>query len=142
MLKGAAGMATIALIWMIAWALSPRGFFFGQERGAEWDYQSPKPAPANHAVPTTTNDVHVDLPKPGGTAPLPETSRPAVPDISGAPVPKRRAAVRMPLPHPIPSGATAGVARTAKRHHRRLLGLGKLWHWVRHGHSNGTPGTE
>jgi hypothetical protein len=139
LLKGAGGIATIVLIWLIAWALSPRGFFFGQERRAEWDYHSPQRSPANHAVPTTTSDVHVDLPKPGGTASLPETNRPPVPDISGAPVAKRRTAVRMPLPHPIPSGATAGVPRAAKRHHRRLLGLGKLWHWVRHGHSKGTP---
>jgi hypothetical protein len=41
----------------------------------------------------------------------------------------------MPLARPIPSGATAGVAPRAKRHHRHLLGLGKLWHWVRHDHS-------
>ena len=62
-------------------------------------------------------------------------TRPAVPNIPVAPPAKRSAAVRMPLARPIPSGATAGVAPRAKRHRRHLLGLGKLWHWVRHDHS-------
>jgi hypothetical protein len=34
----------------------------------------------------------------------------------------------------MPTGATAGVPRSTKRHHRHLLGLGKLWNWVRHPH--------
>jgi hypothetical protein len=134
-LQRTAGIAlAIALICLVVWALSPRGFFFRQELGAEWDYQPPKPAPTNPAATSARSDAHADLPKPGNT-PLPETSRPAVSNIPVAPPAKRSAAVRMPLTRPIPSGATAGVAPRAKRHHRHLLGLGKLWHWVRHDHS-------
>jgi hypothetical protein len=133
-LQRAAGIALgIALICLIVWALSPRGFF-RQELGAEWDYHPPKLAPANPAPTSTRSDAHADLPKSGGT-PLPETSRPAVPNIPVTPPAKRSAAVRIPLARPIPSGATAGVAPRAKRHRRHLLGLGKLWHWVRHDHS-------
>jgi hypothetical protein len=125
----------IALVCLIVWALSPRGFFFGQEAGAEWDYH---PAKLAHAIPAATltkSGTHETSPKPEGT-PLPEISRPAVPNIPVTQPAKRSAAVRMPLVRPIPSGATAGVAPRTKRHHRHLLGLGKLWHWVRHDHKH------
>ena len=129
---GGVGVA-IALVCLIAWALAPRGFFFGRESGAEWDYHPPTPAPVNHAAPAAV-DANLEPPKPADLASLPETSRPAAPNISEVPPVKRRTHVRLPLPHPIPSGATAGVAPPAKRHRRHLLGLGKLWHWVRHDH--------
>jgi hypothetical protein len=126
-----AGIALgIALVCLLVWALSPRGFF-GREAGAEWDYHPPKLAPAEPSATSSGKDGHGDLPKPGD-APQPETSRPAAPNIPMAPPVKPSAAVRMPLARPIPSGATAGVAPRTKRHHRHLLGLGKLWHWVRH----------
>jgi hypothetical protein len=135
LLKRAGGVGlAIVLVCLIAWALAPRGFFFGRESGAEWDYHPPTPAPVNHAAPAA-NDANLEAPKPAGTTSLPETSGPATPNISEVPPVKRRTHARLPLPHPIPSGAIAGVAPSAKRHHRHLLGLGKLWHWVRHGHS-------
>jgi hypothetical protein len=134
LLKRAGGVVlAIVLVCLIAWALAPRGFFFGSESGAEWDYHPPTPAPVNHAAPAA-GDANVEPPKPADLASLPETSGPTTPDISAVPAVKRRTHARLPLPHPIPSGATAGVPPPAKRHHRHLLGLGKLWHWVRHGH--------
>jgi hypothetical protein len=134
LLKRAGGVGVaIVLVCLIAWALAPRGFFFGRESGAEWDYHPPTPPLVSHAAPAT-GDANLEPPKPADLASLPETSGPATPNISEAPPVKRRTHVRLPLPHPIPSGATAGVAPPAKRHHRHLLGLGKLWHWVRHGH--------
>jgi hypothetical protein len=35
----------------------------------------------------------------------------------------------MPLAKPVPTDARAGAA-PMRRHHRHLLGLGKLWHWI------------
>lgn len=134
LLKRAAGVAlAVPLICLIIWALSPRSFFFGHEAGAEWDYHSPAADPVSRAAPAATTKPKVNLPKTADS--LPETSGPPRPNLSGTPLAKRRSPVRVPLARPIPSGATAGVARPAKRHRRRLLGLGKLWHWVRHGHS-------
>jgi hypothetical protein len=124
----------IAFICLILWALAPRGFLFGQEPPAEWDYQQPRPALASHTAPTAPSDPDVELPQPGNTGGLPETTDVATPNIPEAPPAKHHGAVRIPLVHPIPSDATAGVPQRAKRHHRHLLGLGKLWHWVRHPH--------
>jgi hypothetical protein len=127
----------IAFICLILWALAPRGFLFGHEPPAEWDYQQPTPALASHAAPAPVNKDAVP-PPPGTTGSLPETTDAATPNIPAAPLARRHGAVRMPLVHPIPSHATAGVPQRAKRHHRHLLGLGKLWHWVRHPHHNRT----
>jgi hypothetical protein len=122
----------IAFICLILWALAPRGFLFGQEPPAEWDFQQPKPALASRAVPEAPGDAVAVAPQPGDASSLPETSGPATPNIPAAALVKHKGAVRVPLVHPIPSAATAGVPQQTKRHHRHLLGLGKLWHWVRH----------
>lgn len=119
----------IGFICLILWALAPRGFLFGQEAPAEWDFQQPKPVLASHAAPSAA----VEPPHPGNAGSLPDTTAAATPAIPAAPLAKHHGAVRMPLVHPIPEGATAGVPQP-KRHHRHLLGLGKLWHWVRHPH--------
>ena len=121
----------IAFICLILWALAPRGFLFGHEPPAEWDFQQPKPALASRAVPAPPGDTYADPPQPG-SSPLPDTSEPATPNIPAAAPMKHKGAVRVPLVRPIPSDATAGVPQQTKRHHRHLLGLGKLWHWVRH----------
>jgi hypothetical protein len=122
----------IGFICLILWALAPRGFLFGQEPPAEWDFQRPPPALASHAAPRTPGDPAAELPQPGNAGGLPDTTDPATPAIPAVPA-KHHGAIRMPLVHPIPSDATAGVPQH-KRHHRHLLGLGKLWHWVRHPH--------
>jgi hypothetical protein len=122
----------IAFICLILWALAPRGFLFGQEPPAEWDFQQPKPALASRAVPAPPGDADAAAPQPGGTSSLPETSGPATPNIPATALVKHKGVVRVPLVRPIPSDATAGVPQQTKRHHRHLLGLGKLWHWVRH----------
>jgi hypothetical protein len=124
----------IAFICLILWALAPRGFLFGQETPAEWDFQQPTPALASHAAPAAPSGPAADLPQPGNTSGLPDTTGTATPNIPAAPLAKHHGTVRTPLVHPIPSNATAGVPPRAKRHRRHLLGLGKLWHWVRHPH--------
>jgi hypothetical protein len=124
----------IAFVCLILWALAPRGFLFGHEPPAEWDFQQPTPALASHAAPATPSNTAPDLPLRGNSGELLDTTDAATPNIPEAPLAKHHGAVRMPLVHPIPSDATAGVP--AKRHHRHLLGLGKLWHWVRHPHHN------
>lgn len=135
LLKRIAGIALlIAFVCLILWALAPKGFLFGREPAAEWDYNQPKPALASQIVPAATGDN--DLPQPGNDNALLNTAGTPTPDISGTPLAKPSGAVRMPLTRPIPSGAIAGVPPPAKRHHHHLhlLGMGKLWHWVRHPH--------
>jgi hypothetical protein len=124
----------VAFICLILWALAPRGFLFGQGPPAEWDYRQPKPALASHTAPATPGDADADSPQPDVAGSLPDTSEAATPNLPTATLTKRHGPVRTPLVHPIPSDATAGVPQRTKRHHRHLLGLGKLWHWVRHPH--------
>jgi hypothetical protein len=122
----------IAFICLILWALAPRGFLFGHEQPAEWDFQQPKPALASRAVPVPPSDADAGAPLPGDASSLPDTAGAATPNIPAAALTKHKGTVRIPLVHPIPTDATAGVPQYSKRHHRHLLGLGKLWHWVRH----------
>ena len=131
-----AGVALAAsFVCLILWALAPRGFLFGHEAPSEWEYHAPEnAASASHVAPATTTLPDVSLPQPGDASSLPDPAGPQTPSIPEAPLRKRSAAIRMPLLRPIPSGATAGVPPPTKRHHRHLLGLGKLWHWVRHPH--------
>jgi hypothetical protein len=44
--------------------------------------------------------------------------------------------MRLPLARPVPDAATTTEAapRRHKRHRRDILGLGKLWHWIRRDH--------
>jgi hypothetical protein len=121
----------IAFVCLILWALAPRGFLFGHEPPAEWDFQQPTPALASHTAPAAPSAV-VEPPHPGNTGSLPDTTDAATPSIPATPLAKHHGAVRTPLVHPIPEGAIAGVPQ--RKRHRHLLGLGKLWHWVRHPH--------
>jgi hypothetical protein len=131
-----AGVALAAsFVCLILWALAPRGFLFGHEAPSEWEYHPPEnAASANHGAPATTTAPDVSLPQPGDASSLPDPAGPQTPSIPEAPLRKRSVAIRTPLLHPIPSGEAAGVPRSTKRRHRHLLGLGKLWHWVRHPH--------
>ena len=137
-------VASVALaasfVCLILWALAPRGFLFGHEAPSEWEYHPPEnAASASHVAPATTTSPKVSLPRPGDVSSLPDPAGPQAPSIPEAPLKKRSAAIRMPLLRPIPTGATAGVPGSTKRHHRHLLGLGKLWHWVRHPHRQNHP---
>jgi hypothetical protein len=131
-----AGVALAAsFVCLILWALAPRGFLFGHEAPSEWEYHPPEnAASASHVAPATTTAPDVSLPQPGDASSLPDPAGPQTPSIPEAPLRKRSAAIRTPLLRPIPSGEAAGVPRSTKRRHRHLLGLGKLWHWVRHPH--------
>jgi hypothetical protein len=134
-----AALAT-SFVCLILWALAPRGFLFGHEAPSEWEYHPPeKAASASHVAPATTAAPYVSLPQPGDASSLPDPAGRQTPNIPAAPLRKRSAAIRTPLLRPIPSGAAAGVSRSTKRHHRHLLGLGKLWHWVRHPHRQNHP---
>jgi hypothetical protein len=137
----AAGVALAAsFVCLILWALAPRGFLFGHEAPSEWEYHPPEnAASASHVAPATTTAPDVRLPQPGDASSLPDPAGTQTPNIPAAPLRKRSAAIRTPLLRPIPSGAAAGVPRFTKRHHRHLLGLGKLWHWVRHPHRQNHP---
>jgi hypothetical protein len=134
MMPLAGTVLAIAIASTLIWTLSTKGFFLGHESGAAWDYHATQPAPVKHVA--AASKPAVDLPPPGTYGALPETTRPSTEDIPATLPVKRSSRVRMPLAKPIPSGATAGVISPAKRHHRHLLGLGKLWHWVRHSRSD------
>jgi hypothetical protein len=131
-----AGVALAAsFVCLILWALAPRGFLFGHEAPSEWEYHPPEnAASASHVAPATTTAPDISLPQPGDASSLPDPAGPQTPSIPEAPLRKRSAEIRTPLLRPIPSGEAAGVPRSTKRRHRHLLGLGKLWHWVRHPH--------
>jgi hypothetical protein len=129
-----AGAALAIAIACLVGTLSTSGFFLGHEPGAAWDFHATQPAPMKHVA--AASKPEVDLPQPGTYGALPETTRPLTEDLPVTPPVKRHGRVRLPLAKPIPSGATAGASSPAKRHHRHLLGLGKLWHWVRHSRSD------
>jgi hypothetical protein len=140
--KRIAGVAlTVAFVCFILWALAPRGSLFGHEAPSEWEYQ---PA-AKRAVPNPLAATPTAAPS---VSPLPDAG--SLPDpaatetlaIPLTPLTKHAGAIRTPLVRPIPSNSTAGAPRPAKRHHRHLLGLNKLWHWVRHGHSKHTASNQ
>jgi hypothetical protein len=128
-------------VCLILWALAPRGFLFGHEAPSEWVYQPPpKPAMASPVTPAAiVSDVSQPLP---GDHSLPDTTSVDTPAIPAAPLAKHRAPIRTPLLRPSPSGATAGVPSHSKRHRRHLLGLGKLWRWVRHPHKKNNPANQ
>jgi hypothetical protein len=142
--KRIAGVAlAVAFVCLILWALAPRGLLFGHEAPSEWEYQPPPKQPtATHVAPAASVAPDVSLPQPGDVHSLPDTEAAETPSIPPVPHTKRHTAIRTPLLRPTPSGATAGVPPTAKRHHRHMLGLGKLWHWVRHKHSKHTPSNQ
>jgi hypothetical protein len=136
----AGGALAASFVCLILLALAPRGFLFGHEAPSEWEYHpSENAASVIHTAPATATGPDVSVPQPGDTRSLPDPADTQTPNIPTTPPRKRSAAIRTPLLRPIPSGATAGVSRSTKRHHRHLLGLGKLWHWVRHPHSQNHP---
>jgi hypothetical protein len=136
-----AGVALAAsFVCLILWALAPRGFLFGHEAPSEWEYHPPeKSASTSHGAPATTAAPYVSLPQSVDASSLPAPAGTQTSNIQATPLRKRSAAIRTPLLRPIPSGAAAGVPSHATRHHRHLLGLGKLWHWVRHPHRQNHP---
>jgi hypothetical protein len=125
----------VAFVCFILWALAPRGSLFGHEAPSEWEYQpAAKQSVASPSAAMPAAASSVSLPQPdAGSLPDPAATETLV--IPSRPLTKHSGAIRTPLLRPIPSNSTAGAPRPAKRHHRHLLGLGKLWHWVRHGHS-------
>lgn len=134
-LKAAGVMALLlVLAGLIAWAMWRRGKVFGHENGGAWEYQPAKAADASHPPATPKGNAGNPIPPPN-TDSLPDPTAPATPNLPTRPLTKPHAAVRMPLAHPVPSRTTDTVApHRHKRHRRDILGLGKLWHWIRRGH--------
>jgi hypothetical protein len=142
--KRSAGVAlAVVFVCLILWALAPRGSWFGHEAPSEWEYQAPpKPPAASGVAPAAAVAPSTSLPQPGDANSLPDPTAAETSGIPSTPLAKRSAAIRTPLARPIHGSATAGVSVPQKRHHRHLLGLGKLWHWVRHSHSKHTPSNQ
>ena len=135
--RGAGIAVAVVFVCVILWALAPRGSWFGHEAPSDWEYQPPKRRAASGVAPAAAVAPKPSLPQPGNAQPEPTaTETPAIPST---PLAKHGGAIRTPLARPIHGGATAGVAVPAKRHHRHLLGIGRLWHWVRHSHKKQTP---
>ncbi|MFL6429169.1 MAG: hypothetical protein ACJ71S_13070 [Acidobacteriaceae bacterium] len=140
--KRSAGIVlAVVFVCVILWALAPRGSWFGHEAPSQWEYQQSKRAAASGVAPAAAVAASTPLPQPGNRISLPESTATDTPGIPSAPLAKHGAVIRTPLARPIHGSATAGVAVPAKRHHRHMLGLGKLWHWVRHRHKKQNPKT-
>jgi hypothetical protein len=141
--KRIAGVAlALAFVCFILWALAPRVSLFGHEAPSEWEYEAAaKQSVASPVAATPAAASSVSLPQPD-TGSLPDTAPTERPAIPSTPLTKRGGAIRTPLVRPIPSNSAAGAARSAKRHHRHLLGLAKLWHWMRHGNSKHAPNSQ
>lgn len=118
----------ILLLCLTLWALSPRGFFSASDQPGEWEYHPPAPAPPPPPAAFADKEVAPDLDAGG---PLPDTGDTGTPDLRTTPREKPSAALRVPLVKPVPDNARAGVAPHRRRRH--LLGLSKLWHWIRPG---------
>lgn len=124
----------LVLAGMIAWAMWRRGRIFGRENGAAWEYQ-PKVADAHHPVPPTPNDPAGTTIPPPNTTSLPDPTAAGTPNLTSQPLKKPSPAIRLPLERPVSEATTTEVApRRHKRHRRDILGLGKLWHWIRRDH--------
>ena len=118
----------ILLLCLTLWALSPRGFFSASDQPGEWEYHPPAPAPPPPPAAFADKEVAPDL---DASGPLPDTGDTGTPDLRTTPREKPSAALRVPLVKPVPDNARAGVAPHRRRRH--LLGLSKLWHWIRPG---------
>ncbi len=123
------GGLTVGFVCLLLWAFWPHSPV-RPEDGGQWNYQPPAPAAAapEAGVPAPPDSPALELP------PVEAETEPATSssELGTRPLLKPRAASRTPLLKPRPDGLRAGASRS---HHRRdLLGIGKLWHWVRRGH--------
>ena len=135
-LKAATIMALLlVLAGLIAWAMWRRGKVFGHENGAAWEYQPAKAADASRPIPATPDGNSPNSVPPLNTASLPDPAAAHTPDLTGKPLRKRSHTVRLPLAKPVlQQEPSAPAVPRRKRHRRGILGLGKLWHWIRHDH--------
>jgi hypothetical protein len=126
-------MAVLLLLaGLIAWAMWRGGKWFHGENGGAWQYQPATAADANRARPAIPGSDAATVPPPGA---MPDPATATTPNLATTPLRKPSAAIRMPLPRPVPQQREAAAApATRKRHHRSFLGLGKLWHWIRRDH--------
>jgi hypothetical protein len=134
-LKAAAIMALLLILaGLIAWAMWRRGRIFGRENGAAWEYQ-PKGADVLHPALAKPNNTTGAAISPPNTTSLPNPTAVSTPNLTAQPLKKPSSAIRLPLARPVPGAATTEAAqRRHKRHRRDILGLGKLWRWIRRDH--------
>lgn len=133
-LKAASIMALLlVLAGVIAWSMWRRGKIFRGENGAAWEYQPAKAADAIHPAPAAKSGKAANAIPPPNTASLPDPTAANTPNLTSKSIRKPSPAIRLPLARPIPEDATTTEAspRRHKRHRRDILGLGKLWHWIR-----------
>jgi hypothetical protein len=132
-----AGAALVlAFVCLIAWALLPR-FSPRREPAAQWDYpQQTQPGRVPAAQPPAPAQSNIDMPAPVQAAVAPAPVKAETPSARHASGTRPSAAVRRPLPQPVEAAATQ--ASRAKKRRRHLLGLGKLWHWIRRDHPHPT----
>jgi hypothetical protein len=135
-LKAATVLALLlVLAGLIAWAMWWRGKVFGHENGAAWEYQRAKAADASHPLPATPDGNSANSTLPRNTDSLPDPATAHTPNLTGKPLRKGSPTVRLPLAKPVPQQeAPAPAVPRRKRHRRGILGLGKLWHWIRRDH--------
>jgi hypothetical protein len=125
----------LVLAGLIAWAMWRRGKVFGHENGAAWKYQPAETADPSHPVPAKPDGNAGNAIPPPNTVSLPDPTAAATPNLPSTRLKKPNPAVRLTLARPIPDEArTEATPRRHKRHRRDLLGLGKLWHWIRRDH--------
>lgn len=133
-LKAAAIMALLlVLAGVIAWSMWRRGKIFRGENGTAWEYQPAKAADASHPAPAMKSDNPANAIPPPNTDSLPDPTAANTLNLTSKSLKKPSPAMRLPLARPIPENATTTEAapRRHKRHRRDILGLGKLWHWIR-----------
>jgi hypothetical protein len=122
----------LVLAGLIAWAMWRRGKVFGHENGWAWEYQPAKAADFSHPLPATTDANSTNSTVRLNTDSLPDPAAAHTPNLASDPLRKRSPGVRLPLAKPVPQQEAPAPAVTRhKRHRRGILGLGKLWHWIR-----------
>ncbi len=135
-LKAAAIMALLlVLAGLIAWSMWRRGKIFRGENGTAWQYP-PKAADASHPAPVIKSGNAGTAIPPPNTGLLPDPTSASTSNLTSQPLKKPTPVIRLPLARPVRDAATMteAVPRRHKRHRRDILGLGKLWHWIRRPH--------
>jgi hypothetical protein len=133
-LKAVAIMALLLMLaGAIAWSMWRRGKIFRGENGTAWKYQSAKAADGIHPALATKSGNPPNAIPPPNTDSLPDPTAANTPNLTSKSLKKPSPAMRLPLARPIPEDRTTTEAapRRHKRHRRDILGLGKLWHWIR-----------
>jgi hypothetical protein len=135
-LKAVAIMALLLMLaGVIAWSMWRRGKIFRGENGTAWEYQSAKAADGIRPSLAMKSGNPPNAIPPPNTDSLPDPRAADTPNLTSKSLKKLSPAMRLPLARPASEAAiTEAAPRRHKRHRRNILGLGKLWHWIRRDH--------